>query len=205
MAKRVCPWWLGYFLLNPVRRWRQRPKMILTPYVREGMTVLEPGPGMGYFTLDLLNTVGPKGRVIAVDVQPKMLDRLKRRAAKAGVEGRLDARLAPADSMGIADLNGEVDFTLVFAVAHELPSVPKFFAEVAEASRPGACVLFSEPAGHVKADEFEGEVKDAIDAGFVVTDHPPFEVARPCCCISVPNINESWGWREMASVLDCRG
>jgi len=60
MAKRVCPWWLGYFLASPVRRWlmREDPAQILAPYVREGMTVLEPGPGMGFFTLELAMRVG---------------------------------------------------------------------------------------------------------------------------------------------------
>jgi hypothetical protein len=49
----VCPWWIGYFLLIPWRQFIHDPKRILSPYVREGMTVLEVGPGMGYFTLTL--------------------------------------------------------------------------------------------------------------------------------------------------------
>jgi len=51
MAHRVCPWWLGYLLASPLRRLLQDPAAIVGPYVREGMTVLEPGPGMGFFTL----------------------------------------------------------------------------------------------------------------------------------------------------------
>ena len=51
MAERVCPWWLGYLLASPMRRWLEDPVDILAPYVHEGMTVLEPGPGMGFFTL----------------------------------------------------------------------------------------------------------------------------------------------------------
>jgi ubiquinone/menaquinone biosynthesis C-methylase UbiE len=47
------------------------------------MTVLEPGPGMGAFTLELARLVGSSGRVVAVDVQSKMLDGLKRRAKRA--------------------------------------------------------------------------------------------------------------------------
>jgi hypothetical protein len=48
---RVCPWWFGYLLLGPIRRLRQDPSSILASYVHEGMTVLETGPGMGFFTL----------------------------------------------------------------------------------------------------------------------------------------------------------
>lgn len=51
MSHSVCPWWLGYFLLNPFRRMGPDPTTILAPYVRPGMTVLEPGPGMGFSLL----------------------------------------------------------------------------------------------------------------------------------------------------------
>jgi len=58
MAYRVCPWWVGYLLASPVRCWLgQDPIKILSPYVREGMTVLElaergprPRCGGGYRT-----------------------------------------------------------------------------------------------------------------------------------------------------------
>jgi ubiquinone/menaquinone biosynthesis C-methylase UbiE len=166
MAHRVCPWWLGYFLLNPFRRHSQNPNQILTPYVHEGMTVLEPGPGMGFFTLELLRLVGNHGRVIAVDVQPKMLSKLKRRAAKSGMLSGLEARLASSDSMGIADLNGLVDFTLAFAVVHEFPNAGRFFAEAAAASKPGAHLLLAEPSGHVKTADFEAELRAADGTGF---------------------------------------
>jgi predicted methyltransferase len=86
MAHRVCPWWIGYLLASPLRRWfGQDPAKILSPYVREAMTVLEPGPGMGFFTIPLARLVGPSGRVVTVDLQPKMIESLKRRASKAGV------------------------------------------------------------------------------------------------------------------------
>lgn len=172
MAKRVCPWWLGYLLASPLRRLAYKPAEILHPYVRTGMTVLEPGPGMGFFTLELARLVGTSGRVIAMEVQPKMLSGLKRRAARAGVLERIDARLVRADSMGVADLAGSVDFTLAFAVVHEVPAPGPFFAEVAEASKPGASVLFVEPAGHVSAKEFEAELQDAFKAGFALVDRP---------------------------------
>ena len=84
MSNRVCPWWIGYILLNPLRRIRQDPRRLLGPLVREGMTVLEPGSGMGYFTLDLARMVGPGGRVVAVDLQDRMLKALRRRALKKG-------------------------------------------------------------------------------------------------------------------------
>lgn len=173
MSKRVCPWWLGYFLASPIRRLLAGdPQKLLAPYVRPGMTVLEPGPGMGFFTLALARLVGTSGRVIAVDLQPKMLAGLKRRVAKAGLLDRIDARLAAADSMGLSDLSGAVDFTLAFAVVHEMPSADSFFAQAAAVSKPGAHLLFVEPAGHVKREEFQAELTAAGRAGFSIADRP---------------------------------
>jgi len=172
MTHRVCPWWLGYWLICPVRSWWQRPQEILAPYVHPGMTVLEPGPGMGYFTLELARLVKDSGRVVAVDVQPQMIERLKRRAAQADVARRLDARIAPADCMGLGDLCGAVDFTLAFAVVHEFPDAGRFFAEAAAASKPDASLLLAEPSGHVKAATFDSELQIAAQAGFTLIDRP---------------------------------
>jgi len=136
------------------------------------MIALEPGPGMGFFTLDLARLVGPSGRVVVVDIQAKMLDRLKRRAAKAGLLDRIDARLASPASMGITDLRMSIDFTLAFAMVHELPDVARFFAEVGAASKPGAVLLLAEPKGHVNASQFDSELQTAREAGFNLVDRP---------------------------------
>jgi len=173
MAHCVCPWWLGYLLASPVRRWvGQDPLKILSPYVREGMVVLEPGPGMGFFTLTLARLVGATGRVIAVDVQPKMIESLKRRAAKADLLDRIDARVTTAESMGVEDLEGKVDFTLAFAVVHELPDAGRFFAEVARASKQNARVLLAEPRGHVKQQDFAAQLETAAAAGLTIAERP---------------------------------
>ncbi len=147
MGHRVCPWWLGYFLISPLRRLQLNAEKLLSPLVREGMTVLEPGPGMGFFTVPLARLVGSRGRVVAVDVQPKMIRKLKRRVAKAGLEPRVDVRLVAADSMGVSDLRGTVDFILAFAVVHEMPSPGPFFAQASAAAKAGARLLLVEPAG----------------------------------------------------------
>ena len=149
-----------------------KPEPIIAPYVKPGMTVLEPGPGMGLFTLPLAGMVGDGGRVVAVDLQPQMVERLKRRAERARVASRVEARVSSADSLGVHDLPGRVDFTLAFAMVHELPEKHPFFAEVASASKHGALLLLAEPAGHVKAEEFETEINRAREAGFEVVERP---------------------------------
>lgn len=180
MAKRVCPWWLGYFLASPIRRWlmREDAAQILAPYVREGMTVFEPGPGMGFFTLELARLVGASGKVVAVDLQPRMIAGLKRRAAKAGLLDRIETRVARPDSLGVDDLLGRVDFTLGYALVHEMPDSAKFFRETSAVSKSGASLLLAEPSGHVKEDEFEAELKQASEAGFVIAGRPAVPHSR---------------------------
>jgi len=186
MPHRICPWWLGYFLASPVRRWLgQDPLAILRPYVREGMTVLEPGPGMGFFTLPLARMVGQSGKVIAVDVQPKMISSLKRRADKQNLQDRIDARVCSAENMGISDLDGKIDFTLAFAMVHEFPDAAKFFSEVAPASKLGAQLLLAEPSGHVKDHDFAAELTSASVAGFSVRERP--KVPRSQAALLVKN------------------
>jgi ubiquinone/menaquinone biosynthesis C-methylase UbiE len=169
---RVCPWWAGYLLASPIRKLMQHPQRILEPYVRAGMTVLEPGPGMGFFTLELARLVGPNGRVVAVDVQPRMIEGLKRRAGRAGLLDRIDARLAPSETMALGAYEGAIDFVLAFAVVHELPSAATFFAEAARAMKPGASLLLAEPAGHVKDEDFRTELELAARTGLSVADRP---------------------------------
>jgi len=172
MGHRVCPWWLGYLLASPLRRLLQNPAVIVAPYVREGMTVLEPGPGMGFFTLEMARRVGPTGRVVAVDVQPRMIAGLKRRVVKAELASRVDARVVQAESLGVQDLAGKVDFVLLMAVVHEMPNAARLFGELAVAMRVGGNLLLAEPAGHVQEDLFTAELKAAADAGFAVADRP---------------------------------
>lgn len=164
---------IGYLLASPVRRWLgQDPVKILSPYIREGMTVLEPGPGMGFFTIPLARLVGSSGRVIAVDLQPKMIESLKRRAAKANVLDRIDARVTSAETMGIGDLEGRVDFALAFAMVHEFPDAGRFFTEVSRALKQNARVLLAEPSGHVRDEMFAAELAAAAAAGLSVAERP---------------------------------
>ena len=54
--------------------------------VKPGMTVCDMGCGNGFYSLQLAKMVGPKGRVLAVDVQPQMLFLMRKRMEKAGIE-----------------------------------------------------------------------------------------------------------------------
>ena len=133
------------------------------------MTVLEPGPGMRFFTLELARLVGPTGRVIAVDVQPKMIEALRRCARQAKLD-RIDARVAPATSMELKDFEAKIDFVLAFAVVHEMPPAQSFLAEAAQAMKPSAKLLLA--ARHVGGEEFDRELTLAAKHGLSIADRP---------------------------------
>ncbi|MBN1128893.1 MAG: class I SAM-dependent methyltransferase [Chitinispirillaceae bacterium] len=168
----VCPWWMGYFLIHPLRRFLHDPVRILSPYVREGMTVLEIGPGMGYFTIPLARMAGREGRVVTVDIQEKMLAALQKRAAGAGLSDRIETRLVRADTLGVNELNGRFDFAFAFAVVHEVPDQAVLLCELHAALKPGGKLLMADPRSHFPREEFDRVLGLAAQAGLSKTNEP---------------------------------
>jgi ubiquinone/menaquinone biosynthesis C-methylase UbiE len=144
----------------------------------EGMIALEAGCGMGHFTLEMARLVGPSGKVVAVDLQPKMISVLQRRARKAGLQQRIETRLAGVCSLNLGGLAGTVGFALAFAVLHEVPDEVSFLAEVHEALKAGGRLLISEPKMHVRESEFARTVQAAEQAGFDLIERPTIRWSR---------------------------
>jgi ubiquinone/menaquinone biosynthesis C-methylase UbiE len=178
MSERVCPWWLGYLLVNPLRKLVHKPENILKPYINEGMTVLEVGSGMGFFTLPMARLVGESGHVVCVDLQERMIRAVKKRAGKAGLINRIELRVCTHTSLCIDDLAEKVDFALLFAVVHEVPEVKQFFSEIQRSLRKGGLLLFSEPAGHVSREAFAGTLSIAEMLGFRIAGSPKIRSNR---------------------------
>lgn len=172
VAHRVCPVWLGYFLISPIRRLLHNPHATLAPYVREGMTVVDVGTAMGFFSIPLARMVGASGKVVCVDMQEGMLKRLEKRARKAGVRERMEIRLCQQDSLNLGEFAGKIDFALASAVVHEVPDQARLFRELAEVLKPSGKVLIAEPRGHVKEDDFVRSVAAAEQQGFRVEERP---------------------------------
>ena len=175
MHHHTCPWWLGYTLANPFRRIMHEPETILAPYVREGMTALDLGSGMGFFSLAMARLVGEQGKVICVDLQQKMLDALHKRAERAGLAERIRLQRAAQDDIHVA---GPVDFALAFWMAHEVDDVRKFLDQVFSVLKPSGSVLLVEPRIHVSAREFQRIITLAGDAGFTVDEAPLVSISR---------------------------
>ena len=178
MKYDICPVWIGYLLANPLRKLVQDPVKILSPYIKPGMTALDIGPGMGFFSLPMADMVGAQGKVICVDLQEGMLQRLARRAQKFGVASRIETRVCRGDSLCLNDVNGKIDFALAFAMVHEVPDAARLLKELAAALKPGGRLLISEPSGHVKAQHFEQTVALAKQHGLSVIETPTIRGGR---------------------------
>jgi len=172
MAPHVCPWWLGYLHTLPLRRLIQDPEKILRRHVHPGMTALDVGCGMGFFSLDMARWVGPEGRVVCVDLQQRMLSELKRRAARKGLSARIDPRVCQAGDLGLSDLAGQIDFALAVYVIHEVPDTTAFLRQIHAAIKPSGKFLVAEPRGHVSEDAFQKSTSLAREAGFSLLEAP---------------------------------
>lgn len=175
MCAHVCPWWGGYFIDNPVRRWFHNAERILTPHVRPGMVAMDFGCGMGMFAIAMARLVGEGGQVIAVDLQPQMLEVLRRRAAKAGVGDRIRTHRCAPD---LIQLDTPLDFALAFYSAHEVPDLRRTLAEIHGLLRPGGRLLVVEPRGHVPAADFEATERLAEAVGLRVQSRPHVRLSR---------------------------
>lgn len=169
MAKSVCPWWLAYTFDNPLRRIFHKPEKIFAPYLREGMTAVDIGCGMGYFSIGMAGIVGETGKIISVDLQQKMLDILMKRARKAGVAGRIATFLCDGVNIGIDE---NVDFALMFWMAHETPDELSILKQVHSILKESGRLLLAEPKMHVTLREFKETLSLAQESGFKITGSP---------------------------------
>jgi 2-polyprenyl-3-methyl-5-hydroxy-6-metoxy-1,4-benzoquinol methylase len=173
--QHVCPWWCCFTFDNFLRKLFHNPEKILRPYILKGSTVLDIGPGMGYFSIPLARMVGETGKVIAADVQPEMLRALWMRAKRAGVEHQMITHLCKTDSLG---LNTQVDFVLAFWMVHEVPNPFLFFKEIRSLLQFSAKLLLSEPILHVNQAMFEKTVKTAESCGLTLMEKPKISLSR---------------------------
>jgi ubiquinone/menaquinone biosynthesis C-methylase UbiE len=141
-AQWPCPAWLVPLLENPYVEAIAGAKPLLDRAgVELGMHVLDAGCGPGRLTLPAAVRVGPAGRVVALDIQPAMLEKLKSRLATQGLTnvepllaGLGDGRL-PA---------GQFDVALLVTVLGEIPNKVVALRELHRALRPGGVLSVTE-------------------------------------------------------------
>jgi len=171
----ICTWWIAYTFDNPLRKLFHNPHKIFGGYIKEGMTVMDVGCGMGYFSIGMAKLVGATGKVIAVDLQQKMLDIMHKRARRAGVEDIIKPHHCKADKLGIG---GQVDFILAFWMVHEVADKDNFFVQLRSILAPDGKMLIAEPRMHVGAEELDQTIAIARDKGFQSCKAPAIRFSR---------------------------
>jgi len=137
------------------------------------MTVVEPGSGMGYFSLPIARMLGPTGTLVCADVQERMLAGLQRRAARAGLADRILAVACTDDDLGLARWQERADVAVAIHMLHEVPDRERLLRQLFAVIRPGGLLVILEPKGHVSADDFRRTLDAAHRAGFVASPQPP--------------------------------
>jgi ubiquinone/menaquinone biosynthesis C-methylase UbiE len=140
--KFPMPEWMANLVDNPLRRRIQPPAEAAARHgLAPGMTVLEVGPGNGRYTLAAAQRVGPEGRVVAVDIEPRMVERVERRMAAEGV---LNVEARVADVYDLPFDGGSFDAIYMTAVIGEIPEPARALAEFRRVLRPRGTLAFSE-------------------------------------------------------------
>lgn len=137
MHYRGAPW-----LVRGDREEQERCSLLLANLgVKPGMTICDMGCGNGFYALQLAKMVGPDGRILAVDIQPEMLELLKVRAAKkqiANIEpilGELHDPKLPG---------GEIDLLLLVDVYHEFSHPEQMLAAMRRSLSPTGLIALLE-------------------------------------------------------------
>ncbi len=130
--------------------WLERPerekeehctKLLEALALKPGDVIADVGAGSGYYTFRMAPRVGPKGKVLAVDIQPEMLA-LVRKRMKEGKFDNVEPVLGTVTDPKLPA--GGVDLVLLVDVYHEFSHPYEMTAEMVKALRPGGRVVFVE-------------------------------------------------------------
>ncbi|OGD78109.1 MAG: hypothetical protein A2Y64_02755 [Candidatus Coatesbacteria bacterium RBG_13_66_14] len=104
---------------NPIRRLFYPPRKIVAELgAQAGMRALEVGPGHGTYSLAVARRLGETGKLVAVDIQPEIIERLKRRLEREGVKN-VEARTADVNNLPFPDR--AFDLVYLMMVLGEIP------------------------------------------------------------------------------------
>jgi protein-L-isoaspartate O-methyltransferase len=119
----------------PDREAWQKPEQIMDALgVAEGSTVADIGAGAGWFTIQLARRVGPNGAVYAQDVQRQMLEAIRRRVAREGLQN-VQTRLGAGSTPNLPERT--FDAILVVDVYDAVDEPVPLLRNLAAALKPG--------------------------------------------------------------------
>ena len=118
---RVCPTVeLSGSLESKIKSWVQNPNKILSPFIKEGIKVLDVGCGPGFFSVEIAKMVGKGGKVFSVDLQEGMLQKLRNKINGTFLEEIIKPIKCEVDKISVPE---KVDFVLAFYMVHEVPGI----------------------------------------------------------------------------------
>jgi ubiquinone/menaquinone biosynthesis C-methylase UbiE len=170
-------------------RWQRPTRLVETLRLRRGQTVAEIGAGSGYLVRRLARAVGRRGRVFAVDAEPRMLPILIERLRRGGISnvtpvlGRDDDPLLPGRSC---------DLILVVNTYHHFPGGPRYLRRLRQLLRPGGRLVNVDfhrretPVGPPLERRVAREVflRDARRAGFRLVREASFLPYQYCLVLA---------------------
>ena len=139
----ACPYNQRFWIQAPhpfITRARMSEALAPAP----GETILEVGPGTGYYSLDVAAALEPGGTLHVFDLQQEMLDHTLRRAAEAGLTNVV-AQQGDARELPYAD--DTFDAALMVTVLGEIPDQERALAELARVLKPGGRLVVGELFG----------------------------------------------------------
>jgi ubiquinone/menaquinone biosynthesis C-methylase UbiE len=167
----VCRPSHSILLDNFFRRMFQKPRKIVGEYIQNGDTVIDLGCGPGFFSIDMAEMAGSRGKLYAVDLQNEMLDKVKKKAEDKGLTHRICFHKCPQDSIGLGE-HVKADFILAYYMMHEVPDSRQFLNEIRGLLKKDGRLLIVEPTFHVTKKKFIKMLKEVEDIGFSIVDTP---------------------------------
>lgn len=124
---------------EPSRAEWQKPDEVMRQLaLAAGQAACDIGAGPGYFSLRLARAVGDRGRVFAVDVEPRILEALRQRLQKARVRN-VTPVLALDDDALLPP--GACDLILIVDTYHHFPDGPAYLRRLSLALKPGGRIV----------------------------------------------------------------
>ena len=110
--------------------------------IEPGDVICDLGCGNGFYTLPLAERVGDEGKVLAVDIQPEMLEFLTDRAEAAGLADRVEPILGTLANPKLPKAG--VDLILLVDVYHELSHPEQMLEAMRRSLKPNGRVVLVE-------------------------------------------------------------
>ncbi len=115
--------------------------LVRSLHLKPGEIVADIGAGSGVISMRMSELLLPDGKVMAVDVQKEMLDRLQENCETVGVRN-VEPVLGTQDSTGLLDAS--VDMAIMVDVYHEFEFPYEMLKDISRAMKPGGRVVFVE-------------------------------------------------------------